>query len=242
MKTSYIIGLVLIAVIGGGFFLLNNKQVPKTSSTNENVSVKDASIKDEKADANMMGLGYIMKSGEMMVEENHLFSPMTQDVTLKDGTIVATSGTVTKKDGSTFTLSEGQSMWTDGAFVEAGEMMEDDSASGSNDSSLTTRYVDYSPDALSKAAANNGRAVLFFAALAWCPSCQAADRDFKANFNKVPEDVSILKVDYDKDSAMKQKYAITMQDTFIQVDGQGKEITRWNSGGQGLKTLLANVQ
>ena len=121
-------------------------------------------------------------------------------------------------------------------------MMGDESSMDSSNSSIATRYVDYSSKSLTQASANNGRAVLFFAALAWCPSCQAADRDFKANFNKVPPDVTILKVDYDTAKDMKQKYAITMQDTFIQVDGQGKEITRWNSGGQGLKTLLANVQ
>ncbi|MBI2031048.1 MAG: thioredoxin family protein [Candidatus Levybacteria bacterium] len=132
-------------------------------------------------------------------------------------------------------------MWTDGSFMEAGEMMEDDSAMGSNDSAIATRYVDYSSNSLSKATANNGCAVLFFAALAWCPSCQAADRNFKANFDEVPGDVTILKVDYDNDSAMKKKYAITMQDTFIQVDSQGKEITRWNSGGKGVEALLTNL-
>lgn len=107
---------------------------------------------------------------------------------------------------------------------------------------LSTRYVDYSSDNLAKATANNGRVVLFFAALKWCPSCQVADRDFKANFDKLPKDITILKVDYDTATELKQKYAITIQDTFVQVDNQGKEITRWNSGGQGVQALLANAK
>lgn len=107
---------------------------------------------------------------------------------------------------------------------------------------IPARYLDYSSDNFAKATENKGRAVLWFAALAWCPSCQAADRDFKAHFDKVPKDVTILKIDYDKDTAMKQKYAITTQDTFIQVDSQGKEIARWNSGGQGVEALLANAR
>jgi len=107
---------------------------------------------------------------------------------------------------------------------------------------MKARYTDYSEDGLAQATENNGRAVLFFAALAWCPSCQAADRDFQENFNKVPADVSILKVDYDTAAEMKEKYGIVMQDTFVQVDSQGEVITRWNSGGQGVNALLANIK
>ena len=241
MKSTYIVlGVVLIAAIGGGFFLLNNKQTPKTSQ--ENVTLNnEASIKDEKAEEAMMGTGYIMKDGKMMVEEGKTFSPMTQDITLHNGTVVTTAGLVTKKDGSSFTLSEGQSMWTDGSFVEAGAMMEE-STTGSNDTSLVARYVDYTTKGLTKASEKNGRAILWFAALAWCPSCQAADRDFKAHFDKVPKDVTILKINYDTAKELKQKYSIVMQDTFIQVDSQGKEITRWNSGGQGVEALLANAK
>lgn len=107
---------------------------------------------------------------------------------------------------------------------------------------VLSRYVDYSEENLTKATVNGGRAVLFFAALKWCPSCQEADKDFQGNFEKVPSDATVLKVDYDTAKDLKQKYAITMQDTFVQVDQNGKEITRWNSGGQGVKTLLANLK
>jgi len=105
-----------------------------------------------------------------------------------------------------------------------------------------SRYEDYSAKNLSDAITRTDRIVLFFAALAWCPSCQAADRDFKAHFDKVPKDVTILKINYDTAKELKQKYSIIMQDTFIQVDSQGKEITRWNSGGHGVEALLANAK
>ncbi len=111
-----------------------------------------------------------------------------------------------------------------------------------DDASLAQRYVDYSEVNLASSTENDGKAVLFFAALAWCPSCQVADKDIQANFDKVPSDVTILKVDYDTAKDLKQKYAITMQDTFVQVDSQGDEITRWNSGGQGVQALLANAK
>lgn len=107
---------------------------------------------------------------------------------------------------------------------------------------ISARYVDYTEENFTKATENNGKTVLFFAALAWCPSCQAADKDIKANFSKIPQDVTILRVDYDTAKDLKQKYAITMQDTFVQVDAQGKEVTRWNSGGQGVNALFANIK
>jgi len=242
MKTIYIVlGIVLIVVLGGGFFLLNNKQESSKALT-ENAQVKqESAVSNEKVnEGSMMGTGYIMKAGKMMVEENHQFSPMTSDVTFENGTVVSTAGLVTKKDGSSFTLIEGQSIWSDGTFMEK-EAVEESNAT-SLDSSLENRYVDYSDKALAKATEKNGKAILFFAALAWCPSCQAADKDFKANFNKVPSDITILKVDYDTAKSMKQKYAITMQDTFIQVDSNGSELTRWNSGGQGVNALLANAK
>lgn len=242
MKTQHLVlGIIAVLLIGGGIAFFNNKSASKDSSSAQNATAKQEEIKTEKpAEGSMMGVGYILKNGKMMVEENSKFNPMTEDATLKDGTVVATSGMVTKKDGSTFTLTEGQSMWTDGSFVKEEAMMKDEGTS--TGSSLVARYVDYTPENFTKALTNNGKSVLFFAALKWCPSCQAADRDFKAHFDKVPTDVTILKVDYDTAKDMKQKYAITMQDTFVQTDSQGKEITRWNSGGQGIESLLANVR
>ena len=240
MKSTYIVlGIVLVAAVVGGSFLINGKKTAKKAPQNAPVS-NETSMKDKQTEEVMMGSGYILKNGKMMIEENHAFRAMTEEVTLKDGTIVSILGEVTKKDGTKFSLTEGQSMWTDGSFVKEEAMKKDVSASGA--SSLSTRYIDYSSEALAKATENNGKAVIWFAALKWCPSCQAADRDFRANFDKVPKDVSIMKIDYDTATDLKKKYAIVMQDTFIYVDSKGKEITRWNSGGQGVASVLANVK
>jgi len=102
-------------------------------------------------------------------------------------------------------------------------------------------YTDYSDAALAEATAEDGRAVIFFHA-SWCPSCQAASMDFEANQNQIPLDVTILKADYDTATELKEKYNIVMQDTFVQVDATGKELTKWNSGGEGIKSLLANLK
>ncbi len=149
--------------------------------------------------------------------------------------------------GGFLMLNNSNSSTTENQVVAQPSAIQNETSDSQSDvqtdnASLAQRYVDYSEANLAKATENDGKAVLFFAALAWCPSCQAADKDIQANFDKVPSDVTILKVDYDTAKDLKQKYAITMQDTFVQVDGQGEEVTRWNSGGQGVQALLANAK
>jgi thioredoxin 1 len=89
------------------------------------------------------------------------------------------------------------------------------------------------------------RRVLYFYA-SWCPTCIPADRDFKENADKIPEDVTLIRVNYsdpdtdqnEKDLA--KKYGVTYQHTFVQIDENGEEVTKWN-GGQMLE-LLANIK
>lgn len=109
------------------------------------------------------------------------------------------------------------------------------------DLGFSERFVAFSDDNLKKATENDGKAIVFFHA-GWCPMCQAAEKDFRENFDEVPSDVTILKTDYDTSTELKAKYGITMQDTWVQVDKEGTEITKWNSGGEGIKTLLANIK
>lgn len=105
------------------------------------------------------------------------------------------------------------------------------------------RYVEYSKAALEKAASN--RRVLFFYA-SWCPTCRPADANFKENMSKIPEDVTLIRVNYNdpetdqEEKDLAKKYGITYQHTYVQIDGAGKEITKWN-GGQ-INELLSNIK
>ena len=102
------------------------------------------------------------------------------------------------------------------------------------------RFIAYSEDNVAKAA-STGRVVVFFHA-GWCPTCSQAQKDLQANFDQVPQDVTILKTDYDTSKDLKTKYGVTMQDTWVQVDSSGNSLAKWNSGGEGVKTLLANLK
>lgn len=111
------------------------------------------------------------------------------------------------------------------------------------DTRESDRYVEYSKAALDQAAP--GRRVLFFFAN-WCPTCRPADASFRENESKIPEDVTVIRVNYNdtetnqEEKDLAAKYAVTYQHTYVQIDGQGKEITAWN-GGQ-MKELLENIQ
>ena len=96
-----------------------------------------------------------------------------------------------------------------------------------------SRYLVYSKVAYENAVTQ--RRVLFFYAT-WCPSCKQADEDFTANSDKIPDDVVVLRVNYNdpntdqEEKDLAKKYGITYQHTFVQVDEQGNEITKWNGG------------
>jgi len=99
------------------------------------------------------------------------------------------------------------------------------------------RYSSYSKTAFD--AAKGKKRVYFFHA-PWCPTCQAADAEFQADIDTIPKNVEVFKTDYDSSKELKQKYSITYQHTFVQVDENGQEVTKWNGGG--LEELIANTK
>jgi len=104
-------------------------------------------------------------------------------------------------------------------------------------------YVEYSKSAYDQA--SNKRRVLYFYAN-WCPICRPLDKEISENTSKIPEGVVILRVNYNdsdtdqEEKDLAKKYGITYQHTFVQIDENGNEITRWN-GGQ-IEELLANLR
>jgi len=98
-------------------------------------------------------------------------------------------------------------------------------------------YLAYSPATFE--ANKDQKRILFFKAN-WCPTCNTADKDFTDNIIKIPEGTTLYQVDYDKETELKKKYAITYQHTFVQVDEKGNEIFKWNGGG--IDKLLVSIK
>jgi thiol-disulfide isomerase/thioredoxin len=81
-------------------------------------------------------------------------------------------------------------------------------------------YVEYSNDAIAQA---EGRVLLFFHA-PWCPQCRSVESDILAE--GVPAGVTIIKVDYDSRQDLRQRYGVTLQTTFVEVDADGAELQK----------------
>jgi thiol-disulfide isomerase/thioredoxin len=83
------------------------------------------------------------------------------------------------------------------------------------------RYIDYTADVIAN---TTGTKVLFFHA-PWCPQCRALEADIKKQ--GVPAGVSIIKVDYDSNQTLRQKYGVTLQTTLVRVDDEGNLVKKF---------------
>ncbi len=115
-----------------------------------------------------------------------------------------------------------------------------DGSSGNNTETVTGPgiYVDYDASYLSRAA--EGDVVLFFHA-PWCPHCKETNTDILNNKDNIPGNVTILKVDYDSSKDLRNKYGVTYQHTFVQVDSTGNKLKLW-VGSKTLSDILKQVQ
>lgn len=154
-----------------------------------------------------------------------------------------------------FAYSQSGVRMDDDAMMEKeGEMMEDDAmenesmsesmeAEGEMEASLEGdmiggSYEEYAPEKLARA--EDGKVVLFFRA-SWCPTCRILDSNIRSNLGEIPDNVTILDVNYDTEAELKQKYGVTYQHTLVQVDAEGNQIAKW-TGSPTLAALLSNVR
>lgn len=116
-------------------------------------------------------------------------------------------------------------------------------AIGSGSTAGSGSYEEYSQDGVGYSV--DKKRVFFFYA-SWCPTCRPVDSEIKANLSRLPENLAIFRVNYndpetdEEEKALAQKYGVTYQHTFVQVDKEGNEITKWNGGG--LENLLSKIK
>ena len=120
-------------------------------------------------------------------------------------------------------------------------MAKEDSATTKDNAMMKvgTGYItlaDYNAD---KTKYSGSKKVLFFAA-SWCPTCQALTKDIEERLSSVPEDTVIIRADYDKETELKRTYGVTYQHTLVQIDNDGKQLTKWN-GGNTIETISAKT-
>lgn len=99
-------------------------------------------------------------------------------------------------------------------------------------------YLDYSEQNFNFSK-SKGKTLLFFAATTWCSSCVALEDEIKKGVVNIPKNITILKVDYDHDKKLVNKYRVIQQTTLVLLDNSGLEIRRWI--GTNLDNLLQNI-
>ncbi|MCA9347597.1 thioredoxin family protein [Candidatus Saccharibacteria bacterium] len=83
------------------------------------------------------------------------------------------------------------------------------------------KYVDYSSSVIAE---TSGTKILFFHA-PWCPQCRSLESDI--NSKGVPSGVTIIKVDYDSNQALRQQYGVTLQTTIVKIDDNGNLVDKF---------------
>jgi len=80
------------------------------------------------------------------------------------------------------------------------------------------QYVGYSDQTVQTA---TGTKLLFFHA-PWCPQCRDLEASIKTS--TLPDNLTIFKVDYDSNQALRKKYGVTIQTTIVKIDAAGEKI------------------
>lgn len=149
--------------------------------------------------------------------------------------------------GGFMILGQNNNETSDEMAMESEEVMED---TQSDESMMeeeqmamaeSGNYVEFAQNSFEEVS-SDGQVLYFYAN--WCPTCRAADPEFQESSANLP--VKVVRVNYndsdtdEAEEALADKYNITYQHTFVQLDENGREVTRWNGGS--VEELNENIK
>ena len=182
----------------------------------------------------------VKKEAALMAKEKMEKEQMVQEEAMKK----AGDDSITKGVDQAVEKTDDAMVKEDDSMVQKDEkkMEATDSSMMKKDDTAMMKVGSYEVYSASKIAmASDSHDVVLFFRASWCPSCKAVDADIKAHLQDIPATLTVLDVDYDNSAELKQKYGVTYQHTFVQVDAQGNLIAKW-SGSPTLSSLVAKVQ
>ena len=107
----------------------------------------------------------------------------------------------------------------------------------STDSAKAGAWVSYAEYEQDPSKYAGSEVVLHFSA-PWCPTCLATTVSLEET--GVPGGLTVVKVDYDTSQHLKQEYGVTTQHTFVQIDEDGNEQTKF-TGSITAEDIIANL-
>ena len=102
------------------------------------------------------------------------------------------------------------------------------SAAMSHSEAASQSYITYDQYQASKHTYADSKVVLFFNAT-WCPDCRAINEALTSDPGKIPAGTTVVSVDYDQHADLRQRYGVTMQHTFVQINSSGDKVRQWAS-------------
>ncbi len=129
---------------------------------------------------------------------------------------------------------------TEDAMVKTDEAMKKDEAPSEDTvmvkASSYTTLADFDKD---PSIYKDDKKVYFFHA-PWCSICQGIHNDISSDTSQIPTGTTFIKTDFDSSTSLRQKYGVTTQYTFVQVDNNGNELKQWSATN--LDNAIAGIQ
>ncbi len=125
-------------------------------------------------------------------------------------------------------------------------MAKEDSANDTDtmmDDKTTASHGSYLPltDYNSNKEKYDDSTVVYFFHASWCHICQGIEEEITSNNSAdIPKNVTLVKTDFDSETSLRQKYGVTTQYTFVQVDKDGNLVKKWNATS--LDAVVAGIQ
>jgi len=82
--------------------------------------------------------------------------------------------------------------------------------------------------------------LIYFFKTDWCFACKVVSADARANLNLIPSDVVFVELDFDTENELRERYQVTLQTTFVQVDKDGNKINMWRADN--IKDALKGIK
>lgn len=114
-----------------------------------------------------------------------------------------------------------------GMFADTETETEQSPATTQGSNQNAGAYIPFETYNSSKDKYANTNVVLFFNA-AWCSKCKKARDNFEASRKQIPEDLTIVMVDFDTSIELRKRYGVTVQHTLIQIDRAGEVLAKWS--------------
>lgn len=214
MSKNLVLGLVAVVVLIGGFSFYSMQSAKQEAAKMD----KEKMVAEQK----------VLMEGKIAAAQN-------KDNLIKEGAMKAEG---TKED----MMKDKKMSPTTTTKVTSAMMVKDKEVMQKPAGAMMAKVGSYETYSASKVAlASSDHAVVLFFRASWCPTCKAVDGDIKAHLSAIPANLTILDVDYDNSTELKQKYGVTYQHTFVEVDAKGNLIKKW-SGSETLAALVKEIK